>query len=461
MNKTAGGDPLDKVLIVDDIPTNIDLLKRILSDLDLELFFANSGDLSLRLAPRIMPDLILMDVMMPGLNGYQTCRELKKLPPFEDVPVIFITAMNDESALEQAFDAGGVDFISKPFRAEEVIRRVQNHLQIRCLMKERSLQIADLQRLNRQLEQSEAQIRAIVDTAADGILCADLNGVIMAFNKAAERMFGYQAEEIIGKSSALLFPDAVLENYSGKPLLGFLSESVSRNGMSSGNGESEVRHKNGRVFPAHIAVSEVKVAGEPDTLTAIIRDITRQKTMENELRQLAAIDGLTGIGNRRSFDEALKAEWIQAIRNNQALSLILFDIDNFKCYNDAFGHQAGDQCLQSIALEINALLDKDDFFARYGGDEFVILMASTSMEEAWQKAELLRSHVECLRLEHAPSSNAEVVTLSMGVGMVRPGKSTSDPDNLLKRADAGLYKAKEMGRNQVALDPAYTREQES
>jgi two-component system, chemotaxis family, response regulator WspR len=167
-----------------------------------------------------------------------------------------------------------------------------------------------------------------------------------------------------------------------------------------------------------------------------------------ELQKLAALDGLTGIANRRRFDEAIRTEWQRALRNKRPLSLLMCDVDRFKLYNDALGHQAGDLCLQKAAGVLTSCLKRPgDLAARYGGEEFALLLPDTNIDGATRLAELCREHLEHLALEH-PGEGCDRVTLSIGVASVVPTKH-NNLEQLIGSADKALYAAKERGRNRV------------
>jgi two-component system chemotaxis family response regulator WspR len=168
-----------------------------------------------------------------------------------------------------------------------------------------------------------------------------------------------------------------------------------------------------------------------------------------ELQRLSCLDGLTGIGNRRRFDEYLEGEWLRAARDGRALSLIMIDIDHFKAYNDNYGHQGGDECLRKVARTLDAGLKRPaDVAARYGGEEFAIVMPDTDLDGAALIAEQLRASVDMLCLPHALSKTTDHVTISLGVSSAIPGTG-KDPASLIKMADAALYEAKESGRNRA------------
>ncbi|CAO3441644.1 diguanylate cyclase (GGDEF domain) with PAS/PAC sensor [Azospirillum argentinense] len=295
-------DARPKILVVDDIPSNVHVLSRILKD-DNDIYFATDGSKALELAQSRLPDLVLLDIMMPGMDGYEVCSRLKADPITRDIPVIFISAKSEVEDETYGLEVGAIDFISKPISPPIVKARVRNHLLL--------------------------------------------------------------------------------------------------------------------------------------------------KRQTDLLRTLSFNDGLTGIANRRRFDEVLLREWRRCGRAQLPLSLIMLDVDQFKPYNDHYGHQAGDECLRAVAqLLAEQMMRPGDLIARYGGEEFVCLLPETDEEGAVQVAERLRQTVTGQRLPHAVSHVADHITISLGVGTARPLLDDT-PDRLTQLADGLLYEAKRAGRNRV------------
>jgi diguanylate cyclase (GGDEF)-like protein/PAS domain S-box-containing protein len=191
------------------------------------------------------------------------------------------------------------------------------------------------------------------------------------------------------------------------------------------------------------------------------KDITERKRYEDalkqanrELEQLAAADGLTGLANRRIFDERLHAEWMRMAREKQPFSLVLCDIDFFKKYNDYYGHQSGDACLKAVAKCIKSAVQRPgDLVARYGGEEFGILLPNTDSGGAFQLAEKIRTAICSIKLEHARSAVSDSVTICLGVATVVPSMECDEAEKLLKAADQALYASKMNGRNRVTMAP--------
>lgn len=293
------------VLIVDDVAANIQILAEALKS-ECRIRIANNGEDALRVAMRPpFPDLILLDVMMPGMDGYEVCRRLKDTAATQDIPVIFVTARDDAEDEEKGLQVGAVDYIAKPYRLPIVKARVRNHLQL--------------------------------------------------------------------------------------------------------------KHKS------------------------------------DLLEKLAMIDGLTGIPNRRQFDQRMEAEWRRAVRDKHSLALVMGDVDHFKLYNDHYGHGAGDACLRAVARTMfNALSRPGDMVARYGGEEFVVLLPDTDLDGAHKVAERMRLAIQGLDIPHL-HAGMMVVTMSLGYAACQPGEdAVQSPSQLLDCVDDGLYKAKRSGRNQVA-----------
>lgn len=293
---------LPKLLLVDDQPVNIQTLYQIFAD-DHEVFMATSGEQALALCRDKQPDLVLLDVIMPGMDGLETCQRLKEDDDTADIPVIFVTSQNSPEEETHGLEVGAVDFISKPVNPAVVRARVKTQLTL--------------------------------------------------------------------------------------------------------------------------------------------------KAQTDALRMLASLDGLTGVPNRRIFDERLDAEWRACRRSGSPLSLLMVDVDHFKLYNDHYGHLDGDQCLKAVASALASSVERGrDMLARFGGEEFVCLLPDTDLEGAKHIAEKLRQAVEGLAIPHVESKTAATVTVSLGVATTAQCDALEPPD-LLKVADEQLYLAKQSGRNRV------------
>ncbi|MDP6622663.1 MAG: diguanylate cyclase [Alphaproteobacteria bacterium] len=296
------------VLVVDDESLNIELIKAILSK-DCNVVGAADGTEALGFAASDSPDLILLDIMMPGMDGYEVCRRLKSDPLTSDIPVVFLTALGKIEQEVKGLELGAIDYIAKPINPEVVKVRVRNHLEL--------------------------------------------------------------------------------------------------------------------------------------------------KRYRDTLKTLSLRDGLTGIANRRAFNDFLDQEWRRAMRNNAWLSLLMIDIDHFKPFNDNYGHGAGDDCLISVARALEATLKRPaDHVARYGGEEFACVLPETDAKGAAQMAETLCHVVRDLSLKHEFSLVGDTVTVSVGGASLQPAAG-SDPGGLLEIADGRLYAAKSAGRNQsICAAPA-------
>ena len=295
-----------KILVVDDRLSNIELLSKIFVD-TYEVLSAMNGVDALHLAATQNPELILLDVLMPEMDGYEVCRRLKSVQLTKGIPVIFITGLGDEGGEILGLELGAEDYITKPFRPSVIRMRVKHQIELK------------------------------------------------------------QARE--------------------------------------------------------------------------------------QLTLLSVTDGLTGLANRRHFDEVLAKEYSRHARSGAELSLILMDIDYFKAYNDTYGHVSGDECLRQVAHKITSIiLRSNDLAARYGGEEFACILPETDLAAAMCVAEKIRQGIRELKIPHRSSTVTDCVTISIGVVTAHciPGKSES---NIITLADEQLYAAKSGGRNRVACKP--------
>ena len=294
-----------RILVVDDAMENIQILHHALRD-EHEVLFALDGEKALQIALEQQPDLILLDAVMPGMDGYAVCAALRGSPRLQDIPVIFVTALSQPEDETRALEAGAVDFISKPFNVAVVRARVRSQLTI--------------------------------------------------------------------------------------------------------------------------------------------------KRQADAMRELSMTDGLTGVANRRSFNDTVDAEWRRCARAAMPLSVIMIDIDHFKLYNDQYGHQAGDTCLQEVSAAMKRCATRpQDLLARYGGEEFILLLPQEGLEGTEVVARRILEEVRKLAIAHAASPTAEHVTISLGLASTSSPDDSTDASALIRAADANLYRAKQTGRDRYCI----------
>lgn len=418
------------ILIVDDAPANLSVLRKLMVEQGYQTYVATSGERAVQLARRVHPDLVLLDVVMPGIDGLETCRQLKAHPLTQHIPIIFMSARHETEDVVAGFDTGGVDYLSKPLRMAEVCARVRTQLQIRN---------------NTETQQEQAdRLRTIVNSMAEGLLIIEPDGRIQFTNPACDQYLGYQDGELAGKSLFDLLNPLVAQEY-----LDYFGRYAANPETAHSHGTREViiRHRQGASVCMDLTLTPMY--SRQALFIGLLHDITHHKMSEDALQRAAMVDPLTKIPNRRHFDTFMEKEWQRAIRSGSPLSLVVLDVDHFKLYNDSLGHAAGDICLQQVAQAINAhALRATDLAARYGGEEFVLLFAETDADSAFALAESVRNHVEALQLPHPRSITSPWITVSMGVATIHPHQ-LENVEALFIAADRAMYVAKESGRNQV------------
>ena len=297
-----------------------------------------------------------------------------------------------------------------------------------------------VQTRTRELAEREEVLRSITTAAQDAVILIDPLGLVTYWNPAAEHMFGYTEAEILGRNlHDLVVPERYLEQHHAG------LEKFFKSGEGAMIGRTtliQAKHKNGDEFPVDISLSSFKLRGQWNAV-GIVRNATERVKAEERLQQLATTDPLTGICNRRCFDETLEREVNRAARLSSPLSLILFDVDHFKRVNDMFGHQTGDRVLAQLAGAVSGAIRTSDLFSRWGGEEFAVLLPGSNLAAAHLLAEKLRSV-----LEAQPFPDVGQITCSFGVGEYAPG---DDADGLMKKVDHCLYRAKTLGRNRVEV----------
>ena len=312
-----------KALVIEDTVTSATLVCHQLRKMGLEPVHVRNGETGIAAFKTLKPDLVLLDIIMPGMDGFEVARRIRQMERNgEWTPIIFLTARTGDDDLERGIAAGGDDYLVKPF--------------------------------------SEAV----------------LGSKIRAMQRIAQMRY---------------------------------------------------------------------------SLLVLTRKLDEAN---QELRRLSSVDGLTGIANRRQFDDIIAKEWRRSIRLGLPLSLLLLDVDFFKQFNDNYGHQVGDECLKAVARTLAGMLRRPaDLAARFGGEEFVVLLPQTDLAGAVNVAETVRQGIEALGITHRHSAAARVITVSIGVCSQRPGKGSAGPEGLIEAADRALYEAKRAGRNRSMCAP--------
>ena len=407
------------ILIVDDVRSNQQILTSLLKD-DYRLKVASNGARALELArQQPQPDLILLDVMMPEMDGYQVCKQLKADNATRDIPVIFITAADDEASEVSGLQIGAIDYITKPIKPIITRIRIENAINLR------------------QFQQKLNLSAKIIENSRDAVVITDDKTIILDVNQSFTEITGYQRNEVLGQPAQFLNaehrdPDLNLALWSQLHQQGFWS------------GEVWHTRKKGEYYPAWLTIFAIKNdQGMISHYIGIASDITLLKQREFQLEKIAHYDLLTGIPNRVLLADRMKQALAQTRREHKILAVCYMDLDGFKPVNDQLGHQAGDKVLIEIAQRLSQSIRAGDTVARLGGDEFVVLLMGLDSEHECQTS------IERILAEVRKPINVEAIdfSLSASVGITLFPIANEDADTLLRQADQAMYNAKQLGKN--------------
>lgn len=450
-----------RVLVVDDEPMHLGLLCALLQKSGYVCDTASNGEECLQKATMHMPDLVLLDVMMPVMDGFETCRLLKDNPLTCNIPVIMITSLNDRESKLRGLETGAADFLNKPIDAGEVRIKTKNLLQLKSYQKSLESSIAQLHSEARRRRQAEAgrlearqtlehtlkRLHIITSVLGEGVYVLDADGRLTFMNPEAERLLGWTERELLGKNAHETFH---FQKADGTPLP-FSECPVYKSIRSNAcfrTPEDVFTHKDGTMIPISLVSTPITEDGKVTGSVAAFHDITDRKMAQEALKAANALlerqattDMLTGVYNRLKFTDLLDAELQRSVRHGLPLSIMMFDIDHFKKINDTYGHHTGDIVLKEVTRIAKDTLRIYDSLARWGGEEFVILSPGNNMENTFHLAERLRENIAKNSYAHEG-----IVTASFGVTTFKEGDNA---DALLQRVDSALYKAKNSGRNRV------------
>lgn len=425
-----------KILVVDDTPLNIEILLDILEN-DYDLTVATTGQRALSLLNHedYQPDLILLDVMMPVMDGYEVCQLLKKNANTCHIPVIFITSNTDVDNETKALASGAVDFIHKPINATVVRARVQLHLE----MERRN---AALKQSLFEIKEAQSQLQVLstaIEQSPISILICTPDGAIQYVNPCFCEETGYAADEVIG-----LNPRILKSGLTVPATFTMMWEHLTHG--ESWSGEIINRRKNGAVFWQELHIAPVK---NPESQTthyvAAMLDITERKQVHERLDFLAHHDVLTSLPNRTLFFDRIQQGMAQMQRDKGQLALLFIDLDKFKPINDQYGHAIGDEVLLEAARRMKTCVRQSDTVGRIGGDEFVVLLLDVkSVANATNRAEKFR---DVLFQPFLVNDKSLSISASIGVALFPDHALTRN--ELAKQADYAMYYSKQQGGNQV------------
>ncbi|QCI69255.1 diguanylate cyclase [Phreatobacter stygius] len=315
-------------------------------------------------------------------------------------------------------------------------------------------QMIERQRMAHVVEAREADFRLLAEASSDMVSRIGFDGQLIYVSPSAVRVVGWSAADLIGT------PALNGINPDDRPAVDRTVEALRRGDLAEAKLTYRTRHREkGEIWvESSLNVTRDPQTAEIDGVVAVSRDMTEHKELETQLAALATRDGLTGIANRRCFDEVFEAEWLRCQRDGDPVSLLLIDVDQFKKFNDGYGHQSGDECLRRVAVAISQVARRPaDSAARYGGEEFALLMPSTDPAGCERMGERVRLAIQELGLAHRGNPPVHVVTVSIGCATVYPSAATPDRSALIEAADMALYAAKRAGRNVIKLAPVVHR----
>ena len=455
-----------RVLVVDDVPANVRLLEAKLTNEFYEVLTAADGPQALQLAKAESPDIILLDIMMPGMDGFEVCRRLKADPATRLIPVVLITALSDTKDRVMGLKAGADDFLTKPVQDVSLFARVRSLLRLKMMIEEW-----------RARDRTAKQFGVISTTDQEddgrrGLLLLIEHNPIDAANIVESLTM--DDHEILGATS--IEESYILSQQRGFDLI-MISTSMNEDATlrlcSKLRGQEKTRHtpilllseyddKNRLAQALDLGVNDFIITpADPDELLARVRIQVRRSRYQQLLRSnfeqsltAALTDTLTGLYNRRYFETHVQQLFEKAYRTEKHLVMLAIDIDHFKKINDTYGHAAGDVVLREMAARMSRNVRNVDLVARLGGEEFVIVMPETTMDLGSMVAERLRQSIECEAITVNDGEQIKV-TVSIGLACLDIHEKIG-PDELMKRADDVLYQAKNQGRNRVIAYPAPT-----
>lgn len=445
-----------RILVVDDVEPNVRLLEAKLTLEYYEVLTAMDGATALEIAAAERPDIILLDVMMPGMDGFETCKRLKADPVTRHIPVVLVTALDGREDKIKGLGVGADDFVTKPIDDVILFARVKSLVRLKAVMDELR-------------EREESGRRMGVDADGAGRLRGSGGRVLIVDD--SELHSGKMLTHLAGEHRPVVEPDPAAALIAARGPVDLMIVNVSSSGFDGLRFVAQARSSEASRKTPILAV--VDPADRPRLLKALelgVNDILPRPVDSEELMarartqikrkryadflkekldyslEMAVTDALTGLHNRRYMAGQLQAMVGRAGQGGDPVAVLVMDIDHFKAVNDGFGHDAGDEVLREFAVRLATNVRAIDLPCRLGGEEFVVVMPGASLEAAARVADRIRRDIEAQPFPIMGGGEGLTITVSIGVAASVDGDT---PDGLLKRADEGVYEAKAHGRNQV------------
>lgn len=454
-----------RVLVVDDIHLNLKLLQARLSAEYFEVVMASNGQEALDICARSQCDIVLLDVMMPGIDGFEVAHRLKSNPATHHIPIIMVTALDQPSDRVKGLEAGADDFLTKPIDDIALIARVRSLTRLKMATDEMRMRVATLRQIG------------VPDPAEDAINDEGLNGRILVVEDhapTADRIAAALARQhTVGISADpqdalfraaegkfdLMIVSLDLQNYDALRLIGQI-RSLERTRYLPILLVTVEQQKARLLRALDLGANDYLLRdADKNEIVARVKTQVRRRRFTERLRdnvqqsmELAVTDPLTGLYNRRYMESHAGALVARANEREKPLTMLITDIDHFKSVNDTYGHDAGDEVLREFADRLRSCIRGVDLACRFGGEEFVVVMPDTDLGIGNRVAERIRRRIAGEPFVVARGTQSLEVTISIGLAALNGAEDM--PAAILKRADEALYRAKRSGRNRVVSDAA-------
>jgi len=476
------------ILVVDDYPLNLEMLCACLLRAEYQVLVADTGELALEIAASQQPDLILLDIRMPDMDGYEVCRRLKASPSTRDIPVIFMTALSETDNKVQGLLLGAADYITKPIHPQEALARIQAHLSVRHLTQLLEQQVERLQQEIQRRQQVEEQLRQVntllehrveerttellaantqlkqeiqhrqeiekalirekelaqitLESIGDGVITTDEQGKVEYLNPVAEQLTGWKNHQVRGQSLSQVF--SIVDELTRQPLENPVEQVLHHAEIVHLTHHTLLISREGTEYAIEDSAAPIRDhQGQIRGVVLVFRDVTQSRLLSRQISWQASHDHLTGLLNRQAFEQKIMAAITSAQTEEQNHVFCFMDLDKFKLVNDTCGHPAGDELLRQITALLQTRVRTADCLARLGGDEFGLLLHGCTLADGKEVAETVRKLIQDFRF----SWQDQVFSIGVSIGLVKIDGYTPDLSSVLGAADAACYAAKARGRN--------------